>query len=182
MAGESLGKENYDTYMAKAGDTQQSNSFRADNAQRALDSYKTIQLDINGFANSIGKLNSAELLLIENANAIKNHNYIEPAIKIAQYAREIQLDYESLRLKYVERFNLQTDLLQTLVNNKGNIYSPPVLTKLKNAGARVPIIASEVKSLIEKIDKTSQEMSDSYFSLKGKSGLADYPNKFIENK
>lgn len=182
-ASSELGKENYFTHMAKALDTQQSNSFRNKNAQQALDLYKSnTQLYINDFAENIGKLNSATLILIEASNRVKNGGYRNTAIKIAQYARQVQQDYETLRLKYAERFNLQTNFLKTLVNNGGDIYAPVSISKLKNAGTKVPILSEEIQNLIEETNKISQKMDDLYFSLKGKAGIKNYPNKFMKNQ
>lgn len=182
-ASSELNEENYFTYMAKAFDTQQSNSFRNTNAQQALTSYESkTQIYMDGFANDIGKLNSATSLLVETANTIKDESYRNIAVEITQNARQIQQKYEGLRLKYIERFSLQTDTLEALIDNEGNIYASVPLDKLKKAGVKVPILNEEIEDSIKEINEISQKMDDFYFSLKGRAGLKDYTNQFIENQ
>lgn len=174
-------EENYFTYLAKAVDTKQTNNFRKSNAEQALSSYKSInQKAMDTFSEHIGVLNSATSRLVETANEIDNDEYRTTATEITKYAREIQQNYESLRLKYVERFNLQTKLLEELVDNGGDIFL--LSTTLKDGGAKIPEIGEEIQSLTGQTDKTSQKMDDFYFSLKGRAGLKNYPNKFTQNQ
>lgn len=179
--GKATGDENYFTYLVGAVDTKQTNTFRKNNAEQALSAYNSRnQKAMDTFSENIVKLDSATSKLVETANKINNDEYRTIAIEITKYARQIQQDYESLRLKYVERFNLQTKLLDELVKNGGGIFS--LGTTLKDGGTKIPKINEDIQNLTEDADKTSQKMNDVYFSLKGRAGLKDYPNKFTENQ
>ena len=180
-ASSETGEENYFTYLARAVDTKQTNNFRKSNAEQALSSYDSLnQKAMDTFSERIGGLDSATSQLVEAANKINNDEYRTTAIEITKYARQIQQNYESLRLKYVERFNLQTKLLGELVGNGGDIFALGIT--LKDGGTKIPKIGEEIQSLTEETDKTSQKMDDLYFSLKGRVGLKNYPNKFTENQ
>ena len=180
-ASSETGEENYFTYLAKAVDTKQTNNFRKSNAEQALSSYDSLnQKAMDTFSERIGKLDSATSRLVEAANKIGNDEYRTTATEVTKYARQIQQNYESLRLKYVERFNLQTKLLGELADNGGDIFALGIT--LKDGGTKIPKIGGDIKSLIEETDKTSQKMDDLYFSLKGRAGLKDYTNKFTENQ
>lgn len=179
--GKATGDENYFTYLAGAVDTKQTNAFRKSNAEQALSSYNSRQQKaMDTFSEHIGKLDSATSKLVETANKINNDEYRATAIEVTKYARQIQQDYESLRLKYFERFNLQTKLLDELVKNGGDIFSLGIT--LKDGGTKIPKINEDIQSLTGEVDKTSQKMNDVYSSLKGRAGLKDYPNKFTENQ
>lgn len=180
-ASSETGEENYFTYLARAVDTKQTNNFRKSNAEQALSSYDSLnQKTMDTFSEHIGGLDSATSRLVEVANKINNDEYRTTAIEITKYARQIQQDYESLRLKYVERFNLQTNVLDKLVKNGGDIFS--LGTTLKDGGTKIPKINEDIQSLIGDANKTSQKMNDVYASLKGRAGLKNYPNKFTENQ
>lgn len=180
-ASSETGEENYFTYLAKAVDTKQTSSFRKSNAEQALSVYKYMnQKAMDTLSEHIGMLDSAASRLVESANKINNDEYRTTASEITRYTREIQQNYESLRLKYVERFNLQIKLLEELVDNGGDIFSLGIT--LKDGGTKIPKIGEEIKNLTEQTDKTSQKMDDAYFSLKGRADLKDYPNKFTQNQ
>lgn len=179
--GETTGDKNYFTYLAGAVDTKQTNAFRKSNAKQALSSYSSIQQKTMGsFSDHIGKLDLATSKLIETANKINSDEYRTTAIEVTKYARQIQQDYESLRLKYVERFNLQTKLLNELVKNDGDIFSLGIT--LEEGGTKIPKINKNIENLTVEIDGISQKMNDAYSSLKGRTEFKDYPNKFTENK
>lgn len=174
-------EENYFTYLDKAVDTKQTNNFRKSNAEQALSIYGSInQKAMDTFSERIGRLDSATSRLVEDANKINNDKYRTDAIEITKYARQIQQNYESLRLKYVERFNLQTKLLEELVSNGGDIFILGII--LKDGATKIPKINDDISSLTEETNKISQKMDDLYFSLKGRADLKDYPNKFTENQ
>jgi len=180
-ASSETGEENYFTYLAKAVDTKQTNSFRKSNAEQALSVYKSMnQKAMDTFSEHISILDSATSQLVESANKIDKDEYRATATDITKYAREIQQNYESLRLKYVKRFNLQIKLLEELVDSGGDIFS--LGTTLKDGGTKIPKIGEEIQSLTEQTDKNSKKMDDAFFSLKGRAGLKDYPNKFTQNQ
>lgn len=175
------GEENYFTYLARAVDTKQSNNFRKVNAEQALAAYNSMNREaIDIFSERIGKLDSAASQLVEAANTIDKHEHRATAVEVAKQARQIQQNYRDLLLKYVERFNLQTKLLGELVNNGGDIFA--LGNTLKDGGTKIPKIGEDIESLMEETEKVSQKMDDLYSSLKGRTGIKDYPNKFTENK
>lgn len=180
-ASREMGEENYFTYLARALDTKQTNNFRKSNAEQALFAYETLnQKAMDSFSEHIGGLDSSTSRLVESANKIDNDEYRTTAIEITKYSRQIQQNYESLWLKYVERFNLQTKILEELVSNGGDIFALGIT--LKDGGTKIPQIVEGIQVLTEETDKTSQKMDDLYFSLKGRARLEDYPNKFTENQ
>ena len=180
-ASSETGEKNYFTYLAGAVDTKQTNSYRKSNAEQALSSYNSLnQKAMDTFSEHIGALDLATSQLVEAANRISDDEYRNTATEITKYAREIQQNYESLRLKYVERFNLQTKLLEELVDNGGDIFSLGLT--LKDGGTKIPKIGEDIQNLTQETDKISQKMDDLYFSLKGRTGFKDYSNKFTENK
>lgn len=180
-ASSETGEKNYFTYLAGAVDTEQTNSFRKNNAEQALSSYNSLnQKAMDNFSEHISALDSATSQLVEAANGISDDEYRNTATEITKYAREIQQNYESLRLKYVERFNLQTKFLEELVDNEGDIFSLGLT--LQDGGTKIPKLGEDIQNLTQETDKISQKMDDLYFSLKGRAGLKDYPNKFTENK
>jgi type II secretory pathway pseudopilin PulG len=174
--GKETGEKNYFTYLAGAVNSKQTNASRKSNAEQALLSYNSFnQKLMDDFWKSIDKLDSSTSRLVEAANKINNEEYRSTAIEVTKYARQIQQNYESLRLKYVERFEVQIEFLEKLVENDGNLPSLGI-TFLKSSGGKVTKISEDVKSLNEEISKISQKMNDTYLSLKGRAGLKDYPN------
>lgn len=179
-ASSETGEDNYFTYLSNAIDSTQTNNYRATNAELALSEYDSRnRVAMDTFSNYISKLDDYASELVVTSNQIKTSEYRDDAVKVAKLAREIEQNYSKQRLKYIERFRLQRDLLEGLVNNGGNMLA--LRTTLEKGGTKIPLINEDISVITKEIESKSQEMNDLYLSIKGRSNLADYPNKYTEN-
>ena len=162
-------------FLPKAVDLKQTNEYRKTNAQRALAVYnKMIRTVLDDFNRGIGVLDEAVFSLFETAGSIRNHEYRDEALAIAQQARDVHQKYEKMRELIGDGFDTRIDLLQKVVASEGVV---PVRDLMEGA--------PEVARLNEEIDDglrpeirgLIQSSLDRFHALKGRTNMKTFPTE-----
>lgn len=175
------GKDNYFTYLSYALDLQQTNNYRKDNAQKAIDFYDTWTKNwMDKFNQNVSTLDVKTTKLIESSNKISDTASLETALEISKYAREIQKNYYDLYLKRQEVFEIQVNILKKMAENNGDIVTTMFQTNQEIT--KKSKLDDEVARINSDIVSNKGKMNDLYAALKGKNNLEDIKTKYTDSQ
>jgi hypothetical protein len=164
----------YRRYFAGALDTTASNRVRADSAREAVeyhDSNSTKWTD--DFDSRIAAVDEKSLALVEAANAIRSDGYRPQAVAIAESARKIQHTFDTLREDYVNIYDLQVVLLNTIAKENGDLGRALRLMQQKLPDQNR--LEAERDKLLKDEQESLQRLQEQYAAFKGTTGtILDY--------
>lgn len=162
------GKDNFFSYVQKSIDFQETNSYRAKNAQLATDNYTLNQDLLDRFDSKNSDLDMQVARMLELSSSIKDSGNREVAMSIVKDMRSLQAIYEKLRINEFSIFAVQRELLEKLVKENGVI---PDLAFLKKGGETISKLREDQEEMFNQANKLKQEIEDQFSVYKGKNGL-----------
>lgn len=150
------------------GNFEQSASQKIKDSHRAQDLYDSdIQFFLKLYSEAIDNLDIMVVLLTENAGALKNKEQKLIALEITQDASNISKYHKHLFINYLETFDIQEKVLQSIINNNGDLnkayYSDGIQTVIRDLSQ----LNSERGLIQESLEELNNKITDKYALLKG---------------
>jgi hypothetical protein len=106
-------------------------------------------------------------------NAIRSTNYRPQAVAIAESARKMQHTFDALREHYVNIYDLQLVLLNTIAKENGDLGRALPLTQQKLSD--LERLAAERDKLLKNEQESLQRLQEQYAAFKGMTSITlDY--------
>lgn len=154
------------------------NRARLIQAQAAISLYdKWIVRGLDGADAGVQSLDKLVLRLIETANAIRNAEYREGAVRVAEYAREVQAQYSAGGQLAKRRLRLQRRWLEFIVAAQGDFVQAAQARTFKASVEEATTITRDLEDTAQQSVATTHKLKDAFAALKGKSGMKAYPTR-----
>jgi hypothetical protein len=162
----------YRRHFAGALDSTATNRVRADSARQAVEDHVSMKL-MEDFDRRNEAVDEKSLFLIEAANAIRSEGYRSQAAAIAETARKMQHTFDALREDYVDLYDLQLVLLNTIAKENGDLGKALPLVQQKLSDQKR--LKTEIDKLLKDEQEELQRVQEQYAAFKGTTGTTlDY--------
>jgi len=166
---------NYRMAFVRALDTKISNRQRADAAAQALGFHNSTH-PLDDFETRNDAVDETSLALVQAANAVKDERHRQQAVLVATSARRLEQSLTALRNNYVDTYYLQTNLLDAIVREKGDLGR--VFTSMRDILPEKNKLWAEGQTLRKEEQTSLSRVQEQYAAFRGMTGIVlDYADE-----